>query len=70
VEVGRGCEAEGAFAKVSGGEDFGFEDDLIFVVKEEVFAGLDLSAGADEGGPVIGVKLLGKKDFDTSGGGW
>jgi hypothetical protein len=68
VEVRNRGEAEGAFAEVGGGEDFGFEDDLIFVVEEEAFAGLDLAAGADEGGPVAGGKLLGEKDFDAAGG--
>ena len=61
VEVGRGGEAEGAFAEVSGGEDFGFEEWCGFVggVEEEAFAGLDFAAGADEGAPVVFGKLLG-----------
>ena len=55
LEVGHGGEAEGAFAELSGGEDFGFEERLGFVggVEEEALAGLDFAAGADEGGPVV-----------------
>jgi len=67
VEVGRGHEAEGAFAELSGGENFGFEDDIFFVVEEETVAGLNLAAGADESGPVVRGKLLGQEDFDAAG---
>ena len=33
-----------------------------------MFAGLDLAAGTDESGPVVGGKLLGEKDFDAASG--
>ena len=61
VEIGRVEKSECAFAKISGGEDFGFEDGVGFVggVEEQVFAGLDFSAGADEGAPIVFGKLLG-----------
>ncbi len=43
------------------------------VGEEEVFAGMDFAAGADEGGPdvFVGVlvgELLGEEDFDAAGG--
>ena len=68
VEVWRGDEAQGAFAEVGGGENFGFQHGLAFVggVEEEAFSGLDLAAGTDEGGPFVGGKLLGEKDFDAA----
>ena len=73
VEVWRGGEAEGAFAEVFGGEDFGFEERRCvvrygLVVEEEALAGLYLAAGADEGGPGVGLGLLGEEDFDAAGG--
>ena len=61
VKVGCRREAKSAFAELSGSEDFGFEEGFGFAggVEEQVFAGLDFSAGADEGGPVVFGKLLG-----------
>ena len=61
VEVRDGGKAQGAFAELSSGEDFGFEERFGFVggVEEQAFAGLDFSAGADEGAPVVFAKLLG-----------
>ena len=58
VEFGRGGEAEGALAELAGGEDLGFEEDLAggLVGEEEVFAGVDLAAGADEGGPDVSLR--------------
>ncbi len=58
-EVRGGVEAEGALAEVCGGYDSRFEDGNIFVVEEETLAGLDLAAGANEGGPIVCGKLLG-----------
>jgi hypothetical protein len=70
LEVGRGGEAEGAFAEVSGGEDFGFEERLGFVggVEEKALAGLNLAAGTNQGGPVLSSEVLGEEDFDAAGG--
>jgi hypothetical protein len=51
VEVGRWREAEGAFAELACGEDFGFEHGRAvgdgFIAEEETFAGLDLAARTD-----------------------
>jgi hypothetical protein len=58
-EVGCGGEAEGALSEVGGGYNFGFEDEIIFMVEEEVLAGLDLAAGTYEGDPLVGGKLPG-----------
>src|ERR1700674_5748266 len=37
-------------------------------MKEKVLTGLDLTAGAEEGGPVAVSKLLREKDFDAASG--
>jgi len=61
VEVRGGGKPQGAFAELCSSEDLGFEDGFGFVggVEEQVFAGLDFAAGADEGAPVVFGKLLG-----------
>jgi hypothetical protein len=61
VKILRRGKPECAFAEFAGTEDFRFEERLGFGggVEEEVFAGLNFSAGADEGAPVIFGKLLG-----------
>ncbi len=60
LEIGGGGKPQSSFAELSSGEDFGFEEGVGFVgrVEEQMFAGLDFSAGADEDAPVVFGKLL------------
>jgi hypothetical protein len=74
-EVWYGEKAEGAFAELASGEDFGFEEwcGIGWGCEAEAFAGDYFPAGADEGGPdvfvgVLGDELLGEEDFDAAGG--
>ena len=67
-EVGHRCEANCPLAKLCGSSDFGFEDEIIFVVKVKTLAELNLAAGAHERGPLALAELLGEKNFDAACG--
>jgi len=70
VEVQGRRETQGAFPELCRCQDFSFEEGLGLIrgMKEKALTGLDLAAGADEGGPVAGGKLLREKDFDAARG--
>ena len=71
AKVFGGREAESAFAVFGGSDDFGFQERRSVVGGGEVetLAGLNLAAGADEGGPGEGILRLraDEQHFDVAG---
>jgi len=69
TEVFNRRETKSAFAEVGGSEDLCFEERrcVIGCSEVEAFAGLDLSTGTHECGPLVPAELLGEEDLDTAG---